>query len=142
MGLDDYEKKRTEGMSKYGIQLPAARQAGEGVDKKEAQKWASYSVVPKKGEEEEDRQVDSKKKDKKEAKKQPVSADLLNFQAKKPERRDNRDRDNRGERGDRDNRNSPKPNPKEGKNNAPKKRSGPAPDVKDSSNFPALSTKA
>eukprot|EP01118_Nematostelium_gracile_P003309 TRINITY_DN1377_c0_g1_i1.p1 TRINITY_DN1377_c0_g1~~TRINITY_DN1377_c0_g1_i1.p1 ORF type:complete len:390 (-),score=162.71 TRINITY_DN1377_c0_g1_i1:105-1274(-) len=134
MGLEEYNKKRADALSKVGVpELPSARKAGEGVDKKEAQKWATYTLVKKGDEDEEDKQAEGKKKEKKEGKKQAVSADLLNFQAKKPERRDNRDRE-------RDNRNSPKVNPKEQK--VPKKRSGPAPDVKDNSNFPALSTKA
>jgi DNA polymerase III gamma/tau subunit len=128
MGLADYNKKKAEERAKLP-ELKAVRQAGEGVDKKEAQKWASYTALSRKDDDDEKQEL--KKKEKKEAKKQSVSADLLNFQAKKPER----------ER--RDNKNSPKFNKDNNKQGAAKKRSGPAaPDVKDSQNFPALSTKA
>lgn len=133
MGLSDYNKKKAEERSKLPV-LASVRQAGEGVDKKEMQKWASYTALKK--DDEDEKQFDAKKKEKKEAKKQSVSADLLNFQAKKPEREGREGRDRR------DNKNSPKFN-KDSKDKNAKKRNGPAaPDVKDSSNFPALSTKA
>jgi len=125
MTLDAYLKKKQEDKAKFGIpDLPQVRQAGEGVDKKELQKWSTFTQLKKTAEDEEEKT--ESKKEKKQGKKTAAPAELLNFQAKKPERRERND----------------KGSPKFQKGNANKKRSAPLPDVKDNSNFPALSTKA
>jgi len=123
MTLEDYIKKKEAEKSANMPELPAPRQAGEGVDKKELEKWSKLTVF-KRDEEEEEKSpnFDPKKEKKKEPKKQPVPLEsLIKVQTKKssPDRRNFKD------------------SPRGGK-----RRTGTAPDVKDKFSFPALIIKA
>lgn len=135
MTLEEYNKKKLEEKAEKGTvipELPAPRKPGEGVDKKELQKWATFTPLKRDEEEEEEEKRDdaeAKKEKKKASKKQPVPADVLRFQAKKPERE-------RREKGSPRYKDSPKGGVKRGG------RGAAAPDVGDTSSFPALSTKA
>jgi len=65
MTLDDYlKKKESEKAEKAAIipELPAPRQAGEGVDKKELQKWAQFTALKRDEEEEKSGEKKGEKK--------------------------------------------------------------------------------
>jgi plasminogen activator inhibitor 1 RNA-binding protein len=125
MTLDDYLKKME---TKKLPGLPAPRKAGEGVDNKDLQKWASYQVLEK--DDEEQRRIDQEAKEKKkDAKKQVVPLDsVLKVQTKKPKTERNERGEGRGEGRGR----GAKPAARGGR------RGGPAPNVKDDSSFPTL----
>jgi plasminogen activator inhibitor 1 RNA-binding protein len=129
--LEDYlKKKEAEKAEKPSIipELPAPRKPGEGVDKKELQKWAQFTAL-KRDEEEDKPSGDSKKDKKKEPKKQALPLDsVLKVQAPKKPRPGRPDR--------------PEGNPDRSSPRGNKRRTGAAPDVRDASSFPALTTKA
>jgi len=133
--LEDYlKKKETEKKGSVIPELPAPRQAGEGVDKKELQKWAQFTPLKREEESEKPLSAESKKDKKKEPKKQAVPVDtVLKVHAPKKPRSGKPEGASPLER-----RRDFKDSPRGGK----RKTGAAAPDVKDASSFPALSTKA
>jgi len=106
MTLEDYRKKlEAERAEKPTVipNLPAPRQAGEGVDSKELQQWAKFTEI--KREETEEQKIASAeaKKGKKEPKKQAVPVDtVFRVQQPKKPRPSKEDRFEKGDRPDRD----------------------------------------
>jgi len=154
MTFDDYmKKKQEEKLEKASIipELPAPRKAGEGVDKKELQKWAKFAVLKREEEENvEEKSIDSEnenKKDKK-AKREVVAVDSI-FRVRAQPRpkqgfRDRKDFNNK----DADSQGTAPPPRKEIKKyddnqRGGRRKQGPTGgsfNVEDTSSFPALST--
>jgi plasminogen activator inhibitor 1 RNA-binding protein len=149
LSLEEYRKQKEDAV-KALPQLPPPRQAGEGVDKKEAQKWASYQALSR-DEEEAARTAAEKESQEKKSKKNfvPVN-EVLDVRkprtpkGDRPERGDRPPRGDRPERGDRPPRGD-RP-ARGGQRGAPRGgqkggRGGSAPTfVNDASAFPTLST--
>jgi len=108
LSLEEYQKKKEDSV-KALPQLPAPRKAGEGVDKKEAQKWASYQALTR--DEEEARSAAEKESQEKKSKKTFVPVNEV-LDVRKP-RTPKGDRPERGDRpprgGDRPSRGGDRP---------------------------------